>query len=42
MAMTSAEFGDAQAKTVAAAYAKRFGATPDILHTQTGDGAALM
>jgi len=42
MALTSAEFGDTQAKAVAAAYAQRFGAAPDILHMRTGDGAALV
>ena len=42
MAMTEADFGDAQAQTVAAAYAKKFGEVPDILHAQTGDGAKLL
>jgi galactokinase len=42
MALTSAEFGETEARTVAATYAQRFGAAPDILHTQTGDGAALV
>jgi galactokinase len=42
MALTSGEFGAAQARAVADAYAKRFGAAPDILHTQTGDGAVLV
>ena len=42
MAMTSKEFGQRDAQAVATAYAKRFGAAPDILHTQTGDGAALV
>ncbi len=41
MALTSGKFGDAEAHSVAAAYGKKFGARPDILHTQTGDGAAL-
>jgi galactokinase len=41
MAMTDGEFGAADAGRVAAAYAARFGTAPDILHTQTGDGAAL-
>ncbi len=42
MALTTAEFGDAQAQHVAEAYGKKFGARPDILHTQTGDGAELI
>jgi galactokinase len=42
MALTSAEFGEAEARQVAARYAQRFGASPDILHTQTGDGAAVV
>ncbi|MBW8782685.1 MAG: galactokinase [Verrucomicrobia bacterium] len=39
MALTSPAFGDAQAQAVADAYAKKFGARPDILHMRTGDGA---
>ena len=39
MALTTPEFGGAQA--VASAYADEFGARPDVLRTQTGDGAAL-
>ena len=42
MALTSEKFGDAEAQSVAEAYAKKFGARPDILHTQTGDGAQLI
>ena len=42
MAMTSGAFGDADAQKVAAAYAKKFGASPDILHAQTGDGATVV
>lgn len=42
MALTSESFGEIQARAVAEAYAKRFGAVPDILHAQTGDGAALV
>lgn len=42
MAMTSAAFGEAQAQAVAAAYRAKFGATPDVLHTQTGDGATVL
>lgn len=42
MAFTSRKFGLAQAKRVAAAYSKKFGAAPDILRTDTGDGAELI
>ena len=41
MALTTAEFGDAQAAAVVAAYAGRFGHRPEVLHAQTGDGAAM-
>lgn len=40
MALTSAEFSEADAKAIVGAYAGRFGATPDFLHATTGDGAA--
>ncbi len=42
MAMTSEKFDDGAARRVAAAYAQKFGASPDILHLQTGDGAGLV
>jgi galactokinase len=42
MALTSENFGEAEARSVAAAYAKKFGDHPDILHTQTGEGAELV
>jgi len=42
MALTSGEFGEGEAHAVAAAYREKFGATPDVLHTQTGDGATLL
>ena len=42
MAMTSAEFGDVESQAVVAAYRNRFGAEPDLLHVQTGDGATLL
>ena len=42
MAMASGEFGQRDARAVAETYAKKFGAAPDILHTQTGDGASLV
>lgn len=39
MALTSKKFGRAEARRVITAYRKKFGAAPDVLHTQTGDGA---
>ncbi|AKC83551.1 galactokinase [Verrucomicrobia bacterium IMCC26134] len=42
MALAGAGFGAAQAEAVAAAYAARFGARPDILPMRTGDGAAVL
>ena len=42
MALTSKKFNAAQARRVASAYEKRFGEKPDVLHTRTGDGAALI
>jgi len=42
MALTSGAFGDQAAKRVADAYLARFGSRPDILHTRTEDGAALV
>lgn len=42
MALTSGAFGDVQAKSVVASYVARFGAAPDVLHAQTGDGAKLL
>ena len=41
MAMTSAKFDKTNADSVIAAYTKKFGAAPDVLDTQTGDGARL-
>jgi galactokinase len=42
MALTGAAFGEAEAHAVAAAYREKFGATLEILHAQTGDGAVLI
>lgn len=42
MALTSPEFGENQANEVAANYERRFGSRPDVLHTQTTDGAELI
>ncbi len=42
MAMTSGAFGEQEAQAVAVAYREKFGATPDVLHAQTGDGAKLL
>ncbi|GAB1490206.1 galactokinase [Opitutaceae bacterium] len=40
VALTGADFGAPQASAIAAAYAQRFGARPDVLMLRTGDGAA--
>ncbi|AHF89352.1 galactokinase [Opitutaceae bacterium TAV5] len=42
MSLTDGNFGQAQAEKVAEAYAAKFGSRPDILHMQTGPGAAVM
>lgn len=42
MALTSEKFGDTEAEAVADAYARKFQARPDVLHMQSGDGAALI
>lgn len=42
MAMTSAQFGDADAQAVSTAYTQKYGAKPDILHAQTGNGAEVL
>ena len=42
MAMTDDAFGDGEAQAVVTAYREKFGATPDVLHAQTGDGAKLL
>jgi len=42
MALTDGTFAEEQARTVAAAYAKKYGSEPEILHCQTGDGAHLV
>jgi galactokinase len=42
MAMTSDKFIAEQAVGIAATYAKRFGESPEVLHTQTGEGAARL
>ena len=42
MAFTSPKFTPAQARRVAVAYKKKFGAAPDILRMGTGDGAAVV
>lgn len=42
MAMTSGKFGQADAQRVSEAYAAKFRAEPDVLHTLTGDGAKLL
>jgi galactokinase len=42
MALTDAAFGETQAQAVAAAYEKKYGAKPDVLHMLTGDGAQVL
>ena len=42
MAFTDAEFSAVEASGVAEAYAGRFGSRPDILHCETGEGAARL
>lgn len=42
MALTSHDFGATEARRVAQAYRRKFGSAPDVLHTQTGDGAMLL
>jgi galactokinase len=42
MALTSPEFGESEARRVADRYELRFGARPEILHTQTANGAELI
>lgn len=42
MALTDGDFGETQARQVAAAYAKRYGSEPELLHCQTGEGARLV
>jgi galactokinase len=42
MALAGAAFGEEEARAVVAAYEARFGAAPDVLHAQTGDGAKLL
>ncbi|MBI5381179.1 MAG: galactokinase [Opitutae bacterium] len=42
MALTDGAFGQTEAQGVVAAYAAKFGQKPDVLHTQTGDGATIL
>lgn len=42
MALTAPEFTREQAARVAAAYREKHGQEPDVLHTRTGDGAAVV
>lgn len=39
MALTNDSFGETEAMKVTGSYAEKFGETPDVLRTQTGDGA---
>lgn len=42
MALTGSSFADAHAAVVVAAYERKFGSRPDVLHTLTGDGAQVI
>jgi galactokinase len=42
MALTSPDFGQAQADVIAAAFEAKHGLQPSIFHTRAGDGAALL
>ena len=42
MALTSSHFTLNEARAIGTAYERKFGAAPDILHTQTGDGAEVV
>lgn len=42
MALTDAKFSSRQAAQVAKVYARKFGSNPDVLHCETGDGAAVI
>jgi galactokinase len=42
MALTDAKFSTRQAAQVAEVYARQFGSNPDVLHCETGDGAAVI
>jgi galactokinase len=42
LALTNGTFDAAGAERVVAAYEKKFGARPDVLHCQTADGAQVI
>ena len=42
MAMTDEAFGEKQVAKVVTAYEKKYHATPDVIHCQTGDGATVV
>jgi len=42
MAFTSPEFGETQAAVVSKSYHEKYGAAPDVLRTQLGDGAEVI
>jgi galactokinase len=42
MALTDGKFSSRQAAQVARVYARKFGSSPDVLHCETGDGAAVI
>ena len=41
MALTAEKFDASSAQAVAEKYAAKFGTLPDVLHTRTGEGAAV-
>lgn len=42
MALTNSEFGETDVEEVRESYRKKYGATPDVLRTQTDDGATVI
>jgi galactokinase len=42
MALTDGKFSSRQAAQVARVHARKFGSSPDVLHCETGDGAAVI
>lgn len=42
MALTNTQFGETDANAVAQSYEEKFGSAPDVLQTETGDGATVV
>ncbi len=42
LALTNPDFDEHDARVIQQKYAEKFGASPDVLHAQTGDGASLV